>query len=79
MRATVERTPPNILPKLLEREGRRSNLWRPFGRRHRLLRALREPSIKADIELIRPEQINRAYERVVNKDVRYRFVIDMTA
>jgi uncharacterized zinc-type alcohol dehydrogenase-like protein len=33
--------------------------------------------IKADIELIRPSDINRAYERVVNKDVRYRFVIDM--
>jgi len=36
-------------------------------------------NIKADIELIRAEDINRAYERVVNKDVRYRFVIDMTA
>jgi alcohol dehydrogenase (NADP+) len=35
-------------------------------------------NIKADIELIRPDQINQAFERVVNKDVRYRFVIDMT-
>ena len=35
-------------------------------------------NIKADIELIRPEEINRAFERVMNKDVRYRFVIDMT-
>ncbi len=34
-------------------------------------------NIKADIELISPKDINRAYERVVNKDVRYRFVIDM--
>jgi uncharacterized zinc-type alcohol dehydrogenase-like protein len=33
----------------------------------------------ANIELIRPEDINRAYERVVNKGVRYCFVIDMTA
>jgi hypothetical protein len=33
--------------------------------------------VKADIELIRIEDINRAYERVVNKDVCYRFVIDM--
>ncbi len=33
--------------------------------------------IKADIELIRAEDINKAYERVVKKDVRYRFVIDM--
>jgi alcohol dehydrogenase (NADP+) len=36
-------------------------------------------NITADIELIRPDAINRAYERVVNKDVRYRFVIDMTS
>jgi uncharacterized zinc-type alcohol dehydrogenase-like protein len=36
-------------------------------------------NIKADVELIRPEEIGRAYERVVNKDVRYRFVIDLSA
>jgi len=36
-------------------------------------------NIKADIELIRPDQINNAFDRVVNKDVRYRFVIDMKA
>jgi uncharacterized zinc-type alcohol dehydrogenase-like protein len=35
--------------------------------------------IKADIELIGVQDINRAYERVVNKDVRYRFVIDMAS
>ena len=35
-------------------------------------------NIKADVELIRPDQINQAWERVVNKDVRYRFVIDFT-
>ena len=36
-------------------------------------------NIKADIELIRVQDINRAYERVVSKDVRYRFVIDMAS
>jgi uncharacterized zinc-type alcohol dehydrogenase-like protein len=36
-------------------------------------------NIKADIEIVRPDEINRAYERVVNKDVRYRFVIDMAS
>lgn len=36
-------------------------------------------NIKADIELIRPDQINQAYDRVVNKDVRYRFVIDFAS
>ncbi|MFG1378770.1 NAD(P)-dependent alcohol dehydrogenase [Xanthobacter autotrophicus] len=34
-------------------------------------------NITADIELIGVGDINRAYDRVVAKDVRYRFVIDM--
>jgi uncharacterized zinc-type alcohol dehydrogenase-like protein len=34
--------------------------------------------ITADVELISPHGIDRAYERVVNGDVRYRFVIDMS-
>nr|WP_278436910.1 hypothetical protein [Brucella anthropi] len=34
--------------------------------------------ILADIEVIRTEQMNEAFSRVVNKDVRYRFVIDMS-
>jgi alcohol dehydrogenase (NADP+) len=34
-------------------------------------------NIKADIELIAPEDINQAFDRVVKKDVRYRFVIDL--
>lgn len=37
--------------------------------------------IKADIEMLKPdaEQITNAYDRVVGKDVKYRFVIDMKA
>jgi len=33
--------------------------------------------ITPDIELIAPQQVNEAYERVLKSDVRYRFVIDM--
>ena len=36
-------------------------------------------NIKADIELIGVEDINRAYERIVKKDVRNRFVIDIAS
>jgi alcohol dehydrogenase (NADP+) len=32
--------------------------------------------IVSDIELIRPQEINAAYERMLRSDVRYRFVID---
>lgn len=35
-----------------------------------------EHGIGAEIELIAASEINEAYERVVNSDVRYRFVID---
>lgn len=33
--------------------------------------------ITSDIELIRMEEINTAYERLAKSDVRYRFVIDV--
>ena len=33
--------------------------------------------IGADVEVIEPERINDAYKRIVNSDVRYRFVIDL--
>lgn len=36
-------------------------------------------NIRPDIELIRPDQINAAFDRVVGKDVRYRFVIDFAS
>jgi alcohol dehydrogenase (NADP+) len=38
-----------------------------------------EKGISADIELIRIEQINEAYERLLKSDVKYRFVIDMAS
>jgi uncharacterized zinc-type alcohol dehydrogenase-like protein len=34
-------------------------------------------NITPEIEMIAPEQVNMAYERVLKSDVRYRFVIDM--
>jgi uncharacterized zinc-type alcohol dehydrogenase-like protein len=33
--------------------------------------------ITADVEVIRPDQINEAFARVKGKDVKFRFVIDM--
>jgi len=35
--------------------------------------------IACDIELIRMDQINEAYERMLRSDVKYRFVIDMAS
>ena len=36
-----------------------------------------EHGIVADIELIRADEINTAYERMLKGDVQYRFVIDI--
>lgn len=36
-------------------------------------------NIKADIEMIKPSDLTQAYDRVVDKAVRYRYVIDMKA
>jgi alcohol dehydrogenase (NADP+) len=37
-----------------------------------------EHGITSDIEMIRMDQINEAYERMIRSDVKYRFVIDMS-
>jgi alcohol dehydrogenase (NADP+) len=36
-------------------------------------------NIVCDIELIRMQQIDEAYERMLKSDVKYRFVIDMAS
>ena len=38
-----------------------------------------EHDITADVEVIPIQQINEAYERMLNNDVKYRFVIDMAS
>ena len=36
-------------------------------------------NVIADIEMIGAQEINRAYDRLLNGDVKYRFVIDMAS
>jgi uncharacterized zinc-type alcohol dehydrogenase-like protein len=38
-----------------------------------------EHGITADVEVIRMQQVNEAYERLLKSDVKYRFVIDMAS
>lgn len=38
-----------------------------------------EHGIVADVEVMRPDQVNEALDRLARNDVRYRFVLDMTA
>ena len=37
-----------------------------------------EHGITADIELVKPEEIDAAYDRMLRSDVKYRFVIDQS-
>jgi len=37
-----------------------------------------EKQITSDVEVIEPSYINKAWERTVASDVKYRFVIDTT-
>jgi uncharacterized zinc-type alcohol dehydrogenase-like protein len=50
-----------------------------IGETQEMLDFCAEHGIASDIELIRIEQINKAYERMLKADVRYRFVIDMAS
>ncbi|MEO5949966.1 MAG: NAD(P)-dependent alcohol dehydrogenase [Candidatus Saccharimonadales bacterium] len=59
--------------------GRRSWAGSPIGgikETQEMLNFCAEHGISADIELITADEIDDAYERVLNSDVRYRFVID---
>ena len=47
-----------------------------IGETQEMLDFCAEHGVGAEIEVISAEQINEAYERVQNSDVRYRFVID---
>lgn len=48
-----------------------------IGETQEMLDFCGEHDIVCDIELIRMQEINEAYDRVVDSDVKYRFVIDM--
>jgi len=38
-----------------------------------------EHGIVSDVEIIRADQVNEAYERMLKGDVRYRFAIDVAS
>jgi uncharacterized zinc-type alcohol dehydrogenase-like protein len=62
--------------------GRRSVAGSPIGgirETQEMLDFCAEKGVTPEIELIKPDQINMAYERMVKGDVRYRFVIDIGA
>ncbi|GAB2614468.1 NAD(P)-dependent alcohol dehydrogenase [Streptomyces capparidis] len=66
----------NVFPLMLGRKSLAGSAIGGIAETQEMLDFCAEHGITADIELIRAEEINDAYERVLSSDVRYRFVID---
>jgi uncharacterized zinc-type alcohol dehydrogenase-like protein len=72
-------TPPNVFNLIL---GRRSLAGSAIGgipETQQMLDFCAEHDITSDVEMIRMQDIEKAYERMLKSDVKYRFVIDMSS
>ena len=65
------------LPMLFGRKSLSGTLIGGLPETQEMLNFCGEHEITSDIEMIRMDQINEAYERMLKSDVKYRFVIDM--
>ncbi|MBL9002114.1 MAG: NAD(P)-dependent alcohol dehydrogenase [Phycisphaerae bacterium] len=76
--------PPNPLPLavfglLMPRRHVSGSLIGGIAETQEMLDFCGKHNVVCDIELIRMQQINEAYERMLRSDVKYRFVIDMAS
>jgi uncharacterized zinc-type alcohol dehydrogenase-like protein len=74
--APPEPLPVPVFPLLLQRRTFAGSAIGSIGETQEMLDFCAEHGIGAEIERISADQINDAWERVLNSDVRYRFVID---
>lgn len=70
---------PNVFNLILKRRSIAGSLIGGIPETQEMLDFCAEHGIVADIELIRAEQINEAYERMLEGKVKYRFVIDIAS
>ena len=76
--------PPNPMPVaamslLMPRRHLSGSLIGGIAETQEMLDFCGKHGIVCDIEIIRMQQINEAYERMLRSDVKYRFVIDMAS
>ncbi|MHA3737799.1 NAD(P)-dependent alcohol dehydrogenase [Pseudomonas sp. Eth.TT006] len=67
---------PNVFNLIMKRRTLAGSMIGGIPETQEMLDFCAENGIVSDIELIRAEQINEAYERMFKGDVKYRFVID---
>ncbi len=68
---------PNVFNLIMKRRTLAGSLIGGIPETQEMLDFCAEHGIVADIELIRADEINTAYERMLKGDVQYRFVIDI--
>jgi uncharacterized zinc-type alcohol dehydrogenase-like protein len=71
--------PVAAFPLLFRRRSLSGSLIGGLPETQEMLDFCSQHNITSDIEMIRMEQINTAYERILKSDVKYRFVIDMAS
>jgi uncharacterized zinc-type alcohol dehydrogenase-like protein len=67
---------PNVFNLIMKRRSIAGSMIGGIPETQEMLDFCAEHGIVADIELVRADQINESYERMLKGDVRYRFVID---
>jgi uncharacterized zinc-type alcohol dehydrogenase-like protein len=67
---------PNVFSLIMKRRSLAGSLIGGIPETQEMLDFCAKHNIVADIELIRAEEINTAYERMLKGDIKYRFVID---
>ena len=69
----------NSVPLILGRKSVAGSVIGGIAETQEMLDFCGQHNITSDIELIRMQEINEAYERMLQSDVKYRFVIDMAS
>lgn len=69
----------NTVPMILGRKSVAGSLIGGIAETQEMLDFCGEHNIVSEIEIIKMQHINEAYERMLKSDVRYRFVIDMAS
>jgi len=67
---------PNVFNQIMKRRSIAGSMIGGIPETQEMLDFCAENGIIADIELIRADEINAAYERMLKGDIKYRFVID---
>ena len=69
----------NTVPMIMGRKSVAGSLIGGIAETQELLDFCGKHAIASDVEVIRIQEVNEAFERMLRSDVKYRFVIDMAS